>query len=330
MASAAAPHSTAPLSVVVDTDPGVDDAWALLYLAAQPGVEIVAVGAAHGNVPTRQAAENALRVLDAAGLTDVPVAVGHPGPLAQPVATAEFVHGADGLGGQAGPASARRPVAESAAEQLVRLARERPGELTLLALAPLTNVALALRMEPRLPRLLRGVVHMGGAIRVPGNYSPWADANTGHDPEAAEEVMRAGFALTLVPLDVTQGAWADGPCLDEVAAAPSATARFASRILDTYVGIYSSVSGARGCVMHDPLAAAILLDEQLAQYEERQVVVELVGHCRGATLVDDRPFTTPDTGILDGRPPVRIAAAADTATALERIRKALVTGPATA
>jgi purine nucleosidase len=317
------PAASTRLSVVIDTDPGVDDAWAILFLAAQPDVEIVAVGAAHGNVPTATAAANALRVLDIAGLDHVPVAVGHPAPLQQPLQTSEFVHGEDGLGGNAGPASPRRTSPESAAEQLVREARQRPGELTLLALAPLTNVALALRMEPNLPRLLRRVVVMGGAFRVPGNVTAWAEANSAHDPEAAEEVLRAGFDLTMVPLDTTEHAWADENWLKRIADAASPAARFASSVLDTYVALYSNARGTVGCLLHDPLAAAIMVDESLATYEERQVMVELAGHTRGATLLDERTFSISQGGIPDQRRPVRIAATVDAATAMDRIQRAL-------
>ncbi|WP_030024861.1 nucleoside hydrolase [Streptomyces monomycini] len=321
----------ARLPVVIDTDPGVDDCWALLYLATQPTVDLVAVGAIHGNVPTDLAAENALRILDVAGRADVPVAVGAPGPLQQALATGQFVHGQDGLGGHAGPPSARRPIAESAAEQLVRLARQRPGELTLLALAPLTNIALALRLEPRLPELLRQVVFMGGAVQGPGNLTAWADANVGHDPEAAEEVMRAGFTMTMVPMDTTASAWVDGEWLDEIAATGTPAARYATQVLDNYLVMHARVNGGRrGCVMHDPLTAAIMLDPTLATYEERQVVVELVGHARGATLVDARVGFPPEmSSITDGRRPIRIAVAASAVTAMERVRQAL-TAPAAA
>ncbi|MEV5592260.1 nucleoside hydrolase [Streptomyces sp. NPDC052496] len=319
----------ARLPVIIDTDPGVDDCWALLYLAAQPSVDIVAVGAIHGNVPTDIAAANALRILDVASLTDVPVAVGAPGPLQQALQTGQFVHGQDGLGGHAGPPSTRRPVGESAAEQLVRLARQRPGELTLLALAPLTNVAIALRLEPRLPQLLRHVVVMGGAIGSPGNLTAWADANIGHDPEAGETVLRAGFNLTLVPMGTTASAWVDGAWLDEVAASGTPAARYATQVLDDYLAMHARVNdGRRGCVMHDPLTAAIMLDPALATYEERQVVVELVGHARGATLVDARVGFPPEmSSITDGRRPIRIAMTADAVTAMERVRQAL-TAPA--
>jgi len=319
------PAAPPRLSVVLDTDPGVDDAWAILYLAAQPDVEIVAIGAAHGNVPTATAAANALRVLDVVGLDHIPVAVGHPTPLQQPLETSEFVHGEDGLGGGAGPMSPRRTSPEPAAEQLVRLARQRPGELTLLALAPLTNIALALRIEPNLPRLLRRVVLMGGAFHVPGNVTAWAEANSAHDPEAAEEVLRAGFDLTMVPLDMTEHAWADASWLKRIADADTPAARFATSVLDAYVALYSSARGTVGCVLHDPLAAAIMVDESLATYEERQVMVELAGHTRGATLLDERKFTISRGGIPDQRPAVRIAATVDAATAMDRIHRALAT-----
>jgi len=321
------PHSIDPAArrrIVVDTDPGVDDAWALLFLAARADVEIVAVGASHGNVPTDVSAANALRILDVAGLDEVPVASGPPGPLQQPLATAEFVHGLDGLGEAAGPPSPREPSSESAAEQLVRLARLNPGELTLLALAPLTNLALALRMEPGLPRLLKNVVWMGGRFRVPGNVTAWADANAGHDPEAAEEVVRAGFDLVMVPMDITAQAWADDDWFQEMAAADTPATRFATAISGTYRQVYTAAFGRGGCELHDPMAAAIMLDPTLATYTEKQVVVDLAGHGRGATLVDERPFTADFGGIHDGRPTVRIATTVDAKRAMEEVRQALL------
>ncbi|MER5783071.1 nucleoside hydrolase [Streptomyces mobaraensis] len=317
------------ISVVIDTDPGVDDTWAILYLAGLPDVEIVAIGAGHGNVPTAQAAQNALRVLDVAGLPHVPVAAGHPAPLQQPLATAEFVHGPDGLGGKGGPVPSRGLAAESSAEQLVRLAWQRPGELTVLALKPLTDIALALRMEPQLPRLIRKLVYMGGAFRVPGNFTAWADANTGHDPEAGEEVFRAGFDMVVVPMDVTErDAWASREWLDEVAAVDTPAARYATQILDDYVGLYTQLQGRTGCVLHDPLAAAVMCDETLATYEERQVVVELAGHSRGATLIDDRQGYPPEaSSIPDGRRAVKIAVSVEAEEAMGRVR-ALLAGQA--
>ncbi|MGO4425165.1 nucleoside hydrolase, partial [Streptomyces sp. MCAF7] len=172
------------------------------------------------------------------------------------------------------------------------------------------------------------VVFMGGAFRVPGNITAWADANTAHDPEAAEEVLRAGFDLIMVPMDTTEHAWVDGAWLKRVADVATSAARFASSVLDTYLAIYSDAQGTTGCLMHDPIAAAIMVDESLATYTERQVVIELAGHGRGATLVDERKFSLSQGGIPDQRPPVRIAATVDAATAMERVQRALLTAEA--
>ena len=277
------------MRIILDTDPGVDDALAIMYLAAQEDAEIVAVGSVHGNVPAPLAATNALRVLELVGL-DVPVAVGAARPLAQPLQTAEFVHGDDGLGGHAGARAARRPRSpDSAAEQLVRLAREQPGELTLLALGPLTNIALAVLLEPDLPKLLRSVVVMGGAVTVPGNITPYADANFFHDPEAADLVLGAGFPdLTLVGLDATEQARAGEEWLTAVGALPGRARRSPPGCWTT-TRFLLQMFGTRTCTLHDPLAAALMLDPKMATYREMPLSIELTGtHTRGQVVSDQR------------------------------------------
>jgi purine nucleosidase len=313
--------------IILDTDPGVDDALAIMYLAAQDDAEIVAVGSVHGNVTAPVGALNALRVLELVGL-EVPVAVGAARPLAQPLATAEFVHGEDGLGGHAGPEPTGAAVGYSAAEQLVRFARANPGELTVLAIGPLTNLALAVLLEPELPRLLRSVVVMGGAVSVPGNITPYADANFYHDPEAADLVLAAGFPdLTLVALDATERARADAQWLDAVAALEGPRARFASALLDHYSRFYANMFGQRLCTLHDPLAAAIMLDSELATYRTIPVGVELTGtHTRGQSVADVRRIASDEhitTGTGFGRVPVRVADDVDVSTFLSRMFIAL-------
>ena len=320
------------MHIVLDTDPGVDDALAILYLTAQTDANIVAVGSVHGNVTADLAAHNALRVLELVGLDHVPVAVGAARPLAQPLHTAEFVHGSDGLGGQAGPPPRGRPVGHSAAEQLVRLARESPGELTLLALGPLTNIAIALLLEPRLPDLLRSVVVMGGALTVPGNITPYADANFWHDPEAADLVFNGGFPdLTVVGLDVTEITYADAGWLDAVAALPNPRAKFAAALLDHYAGFYSTMFGRRGCTLHDPLAAAIALDPELATYRHIPLGVELHGtHTRGQIIADLRDISDDnhiENHFTDGRAAVKVAVTTDAPTFLRRMFLALEDAP---
>lgn len=313
--------------IIIDTDPGVDDALAIMYLAAQEDAEIVAVGSVHGNVPAPLAATNALRVLELVGL-EVPVAVGAARPLAQPLQTAEFVHGDDGLGGHAGPPPRGTPCAGSAAEQLVRLARKHPGELTLLALGPLTNIALAVLLEPDLPKLLRAVVVMGGAVTVPGNITPYADANFFHDPEAADLVLGAGFPdLVLVSLDATEQARAGADWLAKVDALDTPRARFANLLLDHYGRFYANMFGEVSCTLHDPLAAALMFDPKLATYRELPLSVELTGtHTRGKVVSDLRviasdAYISTNAGV--GRVPVKVAESVEVSRFLDQMYCAL-------
>lgn len=317
------------MRILLDCDTGIDDALAILYLAAQPDAEIVAAGTVHGNVPPELGADNTMRVFTLAGIT-APVAVGAGRPLAQPLHTSEYVHGGDGLGDAATdlPMPQYGPRPEPAAMQLVRLARAHPGELTLLAIGPLTNVALALLLEPALPRLLHRVVVMGGAVAHPGNITPYAEANIWHDPEAAELVLGAGFALTLVGLDVTMRALVDTDWLARLAASDSPGARFATRILGHYVDFYSTSLGTRTCSMHDPLAAAVALDPGLATRRETPVHVELRGaHSRGATLADLRPGDLSEQPSVDPRPPVHVLTDADIPAFTDRLLTALTQKP---
>ncbi|MFL1379429.1 nucleoside hydrolase [Nocardiopsis protaetiae] len=278
------------MRVFVDCDPGIDDAVALAYLAARPEVEIVGVGAVFGNGGVEVTADNALRLLELYGRPEVPVAVGASRPLVQEPRLAPHVHGENGLGGVELPAPTKAPVPESAAELLVRLAREYPGELDVLAVGPLTNLAIALGLEPRLPELVRKLVVMGGAVRVPGNVSSHVEANINNDPEAAEAVFAAGFDLDLVALDITMETVATGAWLEELRAVPGVRAARTSEFLDFYADFYKGIFGVRQCAMHDPLAAAVLVDPHLVtEAVEAPVRVELSGSLtRGMTVADLR------------------------------------------
>jgi inosine-uridine nucleoside N-ribohydrolase len=294
------------IEVIHDGDYGIDDALATLLLAGRDEVRIAAVGSVHGNATTAAAAANALQVLAVAGLPDVPVAVGAARPLAQPLHVSTLVHGDDGLGGAAEPTPGRTPAGGSAAEQIVRLARRDPGRYVLVATGPLTNVALALLLEPELPRLLDRVVVMGGALDHPGNITAVSEANIQHDPEAADLVLGAGFRLTLVPLDATMSVWLAEPDLARLAAGDSAAARFAYRVLGHYLRFYAGQHGRVGCPLHDPSAAALAVDPGLAGYADLPLRVELRGsRTRGMLVADRRGFTDPD------EPPVRVATTLD-------------------
>ena len=184
-----------PVSLLLDCDTGIDDALALIYLCSQPHVELVAVTSTPGNVDADQVARNNLALLELCGRPDVPVAVGARAPLRVPLVTTPETHGPQGIGYAELPKARRALEPSDAVDLWIEAARSRPGELTALLTAPLTNFALALRAEPRLPELLKGVVIMGGAFFYQGNTTPTAEWNTHVDPHAAAEVFAAFAGL---------------------------------------------------------------------------------------------------------------------------------------
>lgn len=279
-------------AVLVDCDTGIDDAIALLYLLADPGVEICGITTVFGNISAATAARNTLWVLDVAGRTgQVPVAEGSELTLVgQETHRAGDVHGGHGLGGAEVGEPSGRVVGESAPELIVRTARERPGQVHLLATGPLTNLAVALRLEPKLPRLVGGVTVMGGAALAPGNITPAAEANIWHDPEAAQAVLSAPWETTLVPLDATMREVMTEDQRLSLAGSRSAVGRFAAGILDHYMDFYTSVFGRRCCACHDVLAAAIAVGDVVPTRAAtvRVTVDTSPGPARGATICDLR------------------------------------------
>ena len=274
--------------ILLDCDTGIDDALAILDFTARGG-ELLGAGSVHGNVPAPIGARNTLRVLEIAGVGQVPVCVGAARPLAQPLMTAEHVHGQDGLGNTNQPSPQRMVGEGSAAEQMVRLAHQRPGEFTLVAIGPLTNLALALLLDPELPRLIPEVIVMGGAVEVPGNVSATAEANVWHDPEAAQLVIEADWQVTLVTLDATMQALLSPSDLEAIRSATSGRAQFAWAILDHYLTVYQQWLPGRTCPLHDPLALALVLNPELAIYRMLPTQVELRGSAtRGTTVCDLR------------------------------------------
>ncbi|GAA2788043.1 pyrimidine-specific ribonucleoside hydrolase RihA [Saccharopolyspora taberi] len=278
-------------TLIVDCDTGIDDALALLYLLHDPEVEIRAVTTVFGNVDATVAAGNTLRVLELVGREDIPVAIGARSNWRGTADLAPFVHGDDGLGNTGLPAPAAAPTSEPAAEMIVRLARENPGRLHVLALGPLTNLATALLLEPDLPRLVKHVTIMGGAVRHPGNSTPAAEANIHNDPEAARMVLRAGWPVTLVPLDVTMTEVFTEDHVDRLRGAGTPVTRFVATILAHYLDFYEqNVFGARGAACHDPLAAAIAVGD-VSPVLAPVVAVDVDtgdGPGRGATVADIR------------------------------------------
>ncbi len=338
---------TQPLPLILDVDTGIDDAMALLYAAASPDADLVAVTCVAGNVPGEQVAANTLAVLELAGRSDVEVALGRESPLLRPLKTAEDTHGPRGIGYAVLPPARARVSARSGVDLIAEEARRRPGELTLVTLGPLTNLAAALQVEPRLPRLLRRVYVMGGAFRVQGNTTPAAEWNMQVDPEAAWMVYRAwATALDADPtiarpvvlgLDVTERspirpdhvirlarlagsriddpiARADGeePLLPAVPAAGNPMVRFVADALRFYFEFHAKWDGFYGAHIHDPMVVVAALDPALARTQAVFVDVETGSGPAGAmTVADFRGLT--------GKPPnVDVATELDGAEFLGR------------
>ncbi|MFT3875512.1 MAG: nucleoside hydrolase [Propioniciclava sp.] len=280
-----------PRPVYFDCDTGIDDALALVYLMASPEITLAGIGTVSGNIDAARAAVNTLDLLALGGLDEVPVAVGAMDPLAGPFSGGvPHIHGHNGVGDVELPHTARGPEQESAAEMLVRLAHEHPGELDVIAIGPLTNLALALQLDPSIATLVRKVTVMGGAALVPGNVSVAGEANIWNDPEAAQIVVSAPWQVVLVPLDVTLENTFEEADRTALAASASPLNRALADILDLYFDFYVHEYGRRMCALHDPLAAAIAVGQITATRAPKVPVVvdDTQGPGRGQTLCDLR------------------------------------------
>ncbi|HEX2914923.1 MAG TPA: nucleoside hydrolase [Chloroflexia bacterium] len=263
--------------IVLDVDTGVDDALAILLALNSPEVEVLACTTVAGNVTVDQTTLNTLMVLEAAGRSDIPVAKGATRPLARRLTTATYFHGPTGLGRVELPAPTISPVEVDGPHMLLNMANRFAGELTVVAVGPLTNLALALLIDPDFGRKLKRLVIMGGAVRTQGNITPVAEANFYNDPEAAQAVLHCGAPITLVGLDVTHQSviyWNDIAFLDDHLATLSPTGRLSLELLRFYTQCYGATGGAH---LHDPLAVGVVLQPDLVTTERMQVDIETHG-----------------------------------------------------
>lgn len=271
--------------LLIDTDPGVDDALAILMAHAH--ADIAGLSVVAGNVPLPHLVANALKLLDVIG-SDVPVFAGAAAPLAVAGPDAAFVHGADGFGDTGYLPSTRAVQGEHAAAAIVRLAREHEGGLTLVALAPLTNLALALRMDPELPSRIARLVVMGGAVTGRGNtHLVPVEFNIGFDPEAAHVVFSAWPQVELVDWEASVRHAIAFERLEGLLARGDARARFFTAI-SRKVRAFSRARGRSGVIAADALAMAVALEPGIVTHaENRHVAIERTGELtRGATVVD--------------------------------------------
>jgi purine nucleosidase len=288
------------IPLLIDTDPGVDDALALLMAFNDPRHEVVGLTIAAGNVGLRHTVRNALKLCEVAGRDAVPVFAGCPEPLLHASVDAAHVHGEDGFGDVGFAAPTRQVEAEHAALAILRLSHAHAGELLLVALGPLTNIALALKLDPTLPQRIKRFVVMGGAVSAHGNITPAAEFNIGFDPEAAHIVFNAFAQFELADWEATIAHGLPHRGVEQWLAAESPRARFYDEI-SRKTRLWSEDSRGEHWYAADALAMALALEPDGAtRLEARPVAVELEGrHTRGATVVDwNRQDGRPDNATI--------------------------------
>ncbi|HNP70692.1 MAG TPA: nucleoside hydrolase [Kouleothrix sp.] len=263
-----------PLRVVLDTDPGIDDSLAILLALASPEIDLAGVCVTGGNCPLEDGVRNALNVLAVAGRPDMPVHAGIGHPLIRPPFTAPETHGDTGLGYARLPASPAAPASEHAVDTIIREIMARPGEVTLVAVAPLTNVAVALRKEPRIVQNVREVIIMGAALRADGNTTSLAEFNFYVDPHAAHIVLESGMPITLLPWDITKDVLLTQADVDRLLALPSPVTRFIADATRFYIEFHEACFGFSGCSINDPVALALAFMPGLARTQAMHVAVE--------------------------------------------------------
>lgn len=266
-----------PKRILLDADPGIDDALAILLAVASPEITLEGLVTVHGNCTVQQATTNGLSVLELAHAGQIPVAQGCELPLVQPSLLGQETHGDTGLGYARLPAPLSQPIGQRGCDYLIEQIMANPGELTLLAVGPLTNVALAIRQEPRLVTALKELIIMGGAIRHEGNTTALAEFNTYVDPHAAHIVFHAGIPTTLVPLDVTYQCLLTATDVNRLMKIDSPITKFVKDATDFYMEFHDAYQGIQGCMINDPLALALTFAPELCDYQELPVDVDISG-----------------------------------------------------
>jgi purine nucleosidase len=314
--------------LILDVDTGVDDLVALLCAVASPDVDLIAATCVTGNVHVDKATRNTLLALEMAGASDIEVARGASRPLIQPWEPFEVVHGEEGLGSFAPVEPVGGESTRDAATLIVDEARARPGELWLVSTGPLTNVALAVEKEPRLPELLGGFALMGGAYREGGNVTPRTEANVWMDADAAARVFDAwsGAAPAQLPLcvglDVTDKVWLSSADVD-AACEPAPDSPLATLLRDSigyYADFYAATGRYEGACMHDPLALLAAIDQTLCTWTLTRVEVELEGkYTRGETVTDLQGLRTTPWSDWSTEDNARVATSVDAGAAVDRI-----------
>jgi len=305
--------------VIIDTDPGTDDALAILLALNSPEFKVEALTIPAGNVEEWQGLENALKIVSLAGRCDVVVAGGAKHPLNQKLITAQFWHGKNGLANVELPPSKCKADPRFGPDLIIELIHKYPHEITLIPVGPLTNIALAVSKDPSIVSLVKDIVIMGGSISG-GNVNGAAEANVYNDPEAAQIVFNAGWMVTMVGSDVGERTLITQKYLAELQSSHGPESDFIAKIADFYLN-RSEKSGYAGAAMYDPLAVGIALDSTLGTLKEMHVDVETKGEFTRGETVANRMGSNENNvlhgdhyeidGVIELKPNARVCLASD-------------------
>ncbi len=279
-----------PLPLIIDSDPGLDDALAIGLAVARPELDLLAVTTVGGNADVRHCTENALRLLHAFGRSDIPVAEGAAGPLVGEVVRATEVHGASGIGTTQLDPSPATAVSETAVTLMARILRDHPEPVAIAPVGPLTNIALLLRLHPELAERIAHLSIMGGSIGE-GNTTVSAEFNIYADPEAADIVFRSGVPITMMGLDVTHQALLDRASADALRAGGGTSGRIAAELTEYALDRNREWTGATTTAIHDAVAVAHLAVGDLVDVAPYHVTLDTTdGPARGRTVCDGQPY----------------------------------------
>ena len=262
--------------IILDCDPGHDDAIAILLAGHHPAIELLAVTTVAGNQSIEKTTRNALKICSLAKLTSIPIARGMEQPLVRMSHYSANIHGASGLDGPDVPESTLEPVAMHAVDLLIELLMKSAGDITLVATGPLTNIAAAMRREPAIIPKIQAISLMGGAIGL-GNVTPAAEFNIHFDPEAAAVVFACGRPITMVPLEVTHQALATSEVIDRLCSSRRPVALLAADLLVFFAASYREVFGFSAPPLHDPCAVAVVVEPAIMRTQLAHVAIETTG-----------------------------------------------------
>lgn len=315
-----------PKKVIIDTDPGIDDAMAILFAFQSPELDVIGLTTTYGNVRTTMATNNALHLCELAGREDVPVSQGLLTSLrgAAKERIADFVHGSDGLGNTYPPPPKTKAIDTFAPDFLIEKVNQYPGEVTIVALGPLTNLAKAVELDPTFAKKVGQIVILGGAFAVNGNVNPAAEANIFGDPEAADIVFICGANILVIGIDITHQVYWTGKDLEDLGRANGRFSKYLYNASKFYADYHRSSYDINAIYLHDPTTMVAALDPSLFTTAEGVVRVQQEGICRGLTLFNNTKKKFHEVSEWCNKPKIKVAITVDADRVSSLIKERLI------